>query len=737
VRERIQLILSVLGLLVLISQAFAAPPGHSRPTLESLRASVETALRDHNREQFASLVCWDGADEYSRKEFDKIMAPEFDATPDSVTIHTGGGDPWNEPFVEFITPEGHRYQRNLEPAGYVVVCRGNYRNWLMAGRKTGQYYLAWWSHTEDIPLPDTDTVLKEGRFTADETAAVEHYYSSKIEKWTLASRSCKYLGHPYSTVQLRGRRHLLLLLQDALRRAKPRVPQPSYALSNPHPDRSYELRKYIGESARAQFSSGIPLAQFFLDREPDPELQTLGVRMLRYAEGQAVDSLLVDLIEHPRPNDQVTLAALNVAATRHLRIARKPLETLLDRDPEISEAAKALSDTLGYGMKSRPVSSARLQRLLDQLRPFGLPVIPSKAVLVEHGDSPSIFPSDYQLPLRLAWVCPGDSLAFVTQSGQLERHSLADTLAGSDIVLKRWIKPVSEAEKVKEATAWLSDRHSIGANVVTSDILLFLDWLERRGHSQDARLILERLLVKHGSSEAVLQVHQESFGEMVGDRMRIAYAERRFPGTMALAKIVIERYPRSMTAWQAKRLLVELPKRGNDFQSYRLPTPEEWKTLRAGMSRREQIDFLCERLRLLNCYGGQWNPGSLDLGEGEWGVTSVWDTQYREASTVRRDQYHRLAPGLTPVINPCRVMGSGGELSLQVSDIPQLAHHLEDDWLTVGVESSHISRTVEVLAEIINGLAAKPVCNVYDWDDLSRAEKQKRIADVELWVKRR
>jgi hypothetical protein len=46
----------------------------------------------------------------------------------------------------------------------------------------------------------------------------------------------------------------------------------------------------------------------------------------------------------------------------------------------------------------------------------------------------------------------------------------------------------------------------------------------------------------------------------------------------------------------------QLPHRMGDFQTFKLPTAAEWAALKKKLTRAEQIDYLCERLLLLNCF---------------------------------------------------------------------------------------------------------------------------------------
>ena len=96
----------------------------------------------------------------------------------------------------------------------------------------------------------------------------------------------------------------------------------------------------------------------------------------------------------------------------------------------------------------------------------------------------------------------------------------------------------------------------------------------------------------------------------------------------------------------------------------------------------EQIDFLCERMRLLNCFQGS-QPGRFD----------AYQQQYAESGGMSGDaSFGGYRPGRTKVINPLAELGRqtwtmrnqkftrDHDGDLTIKDIPQLSKYLRDDW---------------------------------------------------------
>ena len=180
---------------------------------------------------------------------------------------------------------------------------------------------------------------------------------------------------------------------------------------------------------------------------------------------------------------------------------------------------------------------------------------------------------------------------------------------------------------------------------------------------------------------------RDAVGDAHGYRMLVAFAgDRDYKEALRLARLINERHPGSRYHNYAKRLAEQLPQRKDDFTKLKLPTPAEWSALKTKLTRAQQIDFLCERMRLLNC------------GPDGWG-DPLDQTQFAEPIYAS----HSLQKGKTKVINPLtELVGpsnwSGEEktrpkgMELTLKDIPHLSKHLRPDWFMVTVFISHFGK---------------------------------------------
>ena len=173
-------------------------------------------------------------------------------------------------------------------------------------------------------------------------------------------------------------------------------------------------------------------------------------------------------------------------------------------------------------------------------------------------------------------------------------------------------------------------------------------------------------------------------GAQAGYRMLVAFAgDRHLIETQRLAKAIVERYPDTFFHEYAVRLAKEMSKRQGDFKTLKLPTPTEWADLKKKLNRQEQIRFLCERMRLLNCFQMD-QPGGY----------SIREKQFAEPCGISRDACWGLGQGTTHVINPYVELIGGKEgygwgdekqqnskgMELKVGDIEILAPYLREDW---------------------------------------------------------
>lgn len=275
-------------------------------------------------------------------------------------------------------------------------------------------------------------------------------------------------------------------------------------------------------------------------------------------------------------------------------------------------------------------------------------------------------------------------------------------------------------------------------------------WLARKGQAALAIRLLRQLHFETALTELRLAVTVE-----LQLRMYEAFANRRdYREALRLARLIVMRHkmhaepgPNLQREPEASRLLLELPRRVEDFRSLHLPTKADWARLRKNMTREEQIDYLCRRLRLRGFVKGDgfrhcwaWTGGERFLR------TSTWPPG-RPTLPIKPSQF----------IDPFAELVDGVKVAL--ADVPQLARHMRDDWTRpVVTRRAHgiglgtltfpclEARTRSLLAGLIGELARENICGldrIPEQDErgrpLSAAAReelaQDKIAKAVAWAK--
>lgn len=253
-------------------------------------------------------------------------------------------------------------------------------------------------------------------------------------------------------------------------------------------------------------------------------------------------------------------------------------------------------------------------------------------------------------------------------------------------------------------------------------------WLYSSQRYEQAAEILLPALDTFYRDQGLVDLVRNRLGHTYGHWMLAAFAgDRDYDRTLELAKVLTERFQRTAFYEYARDLQVQIPKRRNDFRTLTLPTPAEWARIKETMARCEQIDFLCERMRLLNCF--QYSqPGSVELCE----------TQYQEPQGMSFDASWSGSPGGTEVINPPNELIS---LPLGAADVAVLAPYLREDWYILAVEywrdfhpSRALLRTRRVFCWIINKAAGTELCKARELESMTQEELAENIRKTIAWA---
>jgi hypothetical protein len=538
------------------------------------------------------------------------------------------------------------------------------------------------------------------------------------------------------------------------------------------------VAKELGE-AKA-LPGALPVLSWYLDNETNPSFLSPIMQALAKLDTKEADALRVEIAARPHDNAVVTAEALKQVAMRKQTLPAERLAALCQHHrTDIRDAARKLNAQQdgkdpGAFDAAKAVRSDPLRKLMDDVQALLTELPPAKAELVEV--TLKYLDSDKKVRgtnTAHGWLIRqekntveiytphGRSVTY--RNGEKQKYTVNERIPNGlkywdiDATVEVGVAPakieelIERVEKVRTKDGdphELSERGGLTGQFQGSGASLYEAilgaWLYRAERYEEAARVLLPALETLYEDRHLVGMVRGRMGEIHGYRMLVAFAgDRDYATVLKEAKLIVEKYPRTRFERYAKGLAEELPRRMDDFTKFKLPTAEEWAEQKKKLTREQQIDFLCERLRLLNCFQmGQ--PGGYDDHA----------KQYAEPCGISSNASWGLSKGKTEVINPLTELVGGRErwsdeekprskgLELTLKDVPYLSKHLRDNWYQPTVSfwrdfhpDRHLSTTRPLIAGIIDGLAQRDLCNIEDWGELKPEEIDKEIARINKWAK--
>ena len=250
-------------------------------------------------------------------------------------------------------------------------------------------------------------------------------------------------------------------------------------------------------------------------------------------------------------------------------------------------------------------------------------------------------------------------------------------------------------------------------------------WLYRHNKIELASKVFLPAVETLSKDSEVAERIKQRLGVNIGYEMLIEFVgQRDYKKTERLANEIVNSFPRSPFKTTAKNLLMELPERQNDFKTFVLPTTKEWKQIKHKQSRQEFIDYLCVRLRILNCYQ-QSQPGSVAWDSAQFleqqglGYFAAWG-EWREG---------------TKAINPFAELMN----EVRPADVPFIAPHLRENWFCLSVgfwrdfhRSRQLQSTRQLVVKVINKAGGETLIDERsfgEWQDEDLEREVKKLID--------
>lgn len=529
---------------------------------------------------------------------------------------------------------------------------------------------------------------------------------------------------------------------------------------NPARDlRKYLLRDLIDKPAKP---GAVPLVRWFLFQEPVRSYQTGAMLALKPITSPDANALRLEILKGRAESAWVLAAALQQAREQKLAVSDDALtEFAKHHRPSIRSVA---ADWLKAEKKPVPdfdpaeaLQTAPVKKIVEQLTALWPDLPPGNADPLSYSESYLRDDGRLAVTSEFVWLLSESKMELkaVDLHGRYRTFDLSTrntkpkkaretTWRTEPADIEAEVKAIAQLRVKGNPDFALSAQGGLtgqfeGGGPTLKELLLGI-WLYRAERHDLAATLLLPALDTTDSDAVVVEITRQRLAIVYGQEMLGQFTyERNYPEALRLALLTQKLYPLTTYSEHAKRLARELPLRKDDFQALSLPTAKEWAALKATLGREKQIDYLCERLRLLNCFQHS-QPGGVDYH----------DTQFKEAGVHWRDD-----DKATAVINPLtELAGHPGDewrkrpkadgLKLTLADVPALAAHLTDDWTMVMVSfwrdfhpSRELHYTRKVIAGLIHSLAKQDLCRVDDMARMSPKEIENHILTIQRWARER
>ncbi|HUE72380.1 MAG TPA: hypothetical protein VMP01_15960 [Pirellulaceae bacterium] len=593
--------------------------------------------------------------------------------------------------------------------------------------------------------------------------------------------SIKKIASPNADERRNAAAHLVELLEQSWQYEKSgKAPWHSTPYwGGPMENPARELRKSIVAELEEKTAAAetLPVAQWVLQHEPQVRLQDTASDLLEKIQGDQADEYRRALVLQPHSNAVVMGKLLDQLRTRKVVLPADRLKELCHHHRlAIRESARRLNEVLKGPDPGpfHPVAAFRspaVRQIMSELQAL-LIELPAKdaefvKVTVRHLQKDEVKQSvEVQ-----GWLIKRDNdtvtifTPYGTQPTYRDKEYTAITVAKPiknghqylklDVVtavtvakadIAAYVREIADIRAQGNEGFELSARGGLtgqfegqGASLVE---VILAAWLDRAGKPELAASIFLPALDTLYEDRQIVDITRHRLGSLLGRRMVVAFVgDRDYEQALKLARGLAKHYPQTQFHEYAVRLAEQLPRRMDDFKTLKLPTPAQWAEMKKNMSRREQIDFLCLRLRLLNCFQfgqpGGYNPSA---------------TQYAEPYGLSEDAAWGLGNGKTEVINPVvELVGQesaffvdekerSSGLNLTVADIPSLVPYLREDWYLLIVTfwrdfhpNRNLSHSRPLIAGWINGLARRDLCELERFEKMSPAELEAHLQKIIAW----
>jgi hypothetical protein len=494
-----------------------------------------------------------------------------------------------------------------------------------------------------------------------------------------------------------------------------------------------EIAAAVGERAAGEGALGPAL--WLVREDPLAADEVAGMKALRRVPGPRALEAIGALLAGPAPNAAVLVGAIEEAAARGAKDLAPRVRPLCNHyRAAVRAAARAAAPALGIGELPELRPEDALAPLEPRLRAIAAMVatdVPAGApwkrfrVKAKDGEGERSF-SGFLLgeadgKLRVLDLF-ADEISLARDEAEVGERAFAED---AELLLAAR-KESAAGETPFAGMGVLSRRGGLTGQFeprfLSLPEALLAAWSLGRGDRETAAAVILPRMDAMDDDRWLGEAARDLLGHRYHQDMLEAFSERDYPRALALARhLASPAFDGYGYQERAKELARELARRGDDFRGFRLPTPEEWTKLRATLGRADEVRYLAERLRLLNCR--QW---------GQPGGVSYEAPQTAEPAGATGTA---LA-----VVNPYTELRA---MKLAVADLPALVPFLGDESFMPTFSywrDFHPARTLHqanwAVAEIVNEAAHRDLAALETFSRLDAEGKRAHIERILAWCRK-
>jgi hypothetical protein len=503
------------------------------------------------------------------------------------------------------------------------------------------------------------------------------------------------------------------------------------------------IREHIayefGETARSPES--IKIARWFITYDYDANNKLCGIKVIRETRCKESDEYLCQLITNLSSDEEITVNVIDEISKRNL-IKLSPQIDQLQKHyrEEIRDAAYNCAGILGVAQKKFTIAETvtpwitsqyiKIDNLLLRQVPLDAPFVKVVSEIPVSGRGQLKF--DYT-----GWIISEDSAYY----------TILDYSAQIINAEKRYTKVFPYS--LKEA----ANKLLIGEDLPFHERYGMIrthseDWaipyftvaeecFKRKMNDEAAELIMKMINRTHDDS-TFTYLMRNSFGNLYYNEMLYSFTfERDYQKSIILAAHLSKpefydfRYRKT-----AMELGEQLRKRDGDFVRLTLPSRDIWDSLEHSMPRDEQIKYLAERIKLLNCFQ-QSQPGGISYKSEQFSVPVTTFIELKQPRSNFPAGFDQEKIKGFEVINPYNELLN---MKLSLNDITLLVPYLASHDYILGYsffrdfQSQRVLHKVSwVVSDIILNSVGKEFLNLNAFDTMNVKTKKREINKIIKW----